>query len=569
MIRLVFRVLTIFLLCQAMLVQPASASGYQSLGDSDSRAPIAYIVLGAMVVGLAVTTGIYAKKYSDCPSVPPPPTPESWTACLSALSYMAVTPDQLYFNPTAFISFPQYNLASMLPAFVVVPLTTEDVALALRCAFENNIDISVKGGGHNYAGYSQATPEGFQINMQSMNSVQFIRRNGKPALKLGAGAVFETIYTFLNKSFPQYVMAGGLCPSVGATGFLLGGGLGPLSREYGIGCDSLLEVEMVTVNGSQIVRANETENPDLLWSLCGGGGPSFGVVTEVIVEIHPAFAKYSYGEFCEGMDPTNITKNLMTLASMTASSDFDDWLTVHWRLVKRKTEARGLCYLIYSLRGMNETLAALKNLTDSMGVSGLLKATAPLKEQEPPFWNFIEEFSYAYDMELANARYKGYEKFTTNPEIYTICMLPALNASLIQELVSVFEQMPDQLEGGPNCYVQGMVMGGRISQTADGERIPNNSTAFPWRDRIVYAADSMCSFLNATQQSQSEAFIALYFQSMKPWCMGGYLNFPQPGVPDYPNYYWRDNVKKLQSVRQTWNPYVKTPLSFPQEVPLP
>src|SRR5262249_23643277 len=84
----------------------------------------------------------------------------------------------------------------------------------------------------------------------------------------------------------RYVQGGG-CTTVGAAGgFLQGGGFGSWSKKYGIAAASLLEAEVVTADG-QLRVANACQHPDLFWALRGGGGGTFGVVTQVTLMTHP------------------------------------------------------------------------------------------------------------------------------------------------------------------------------------------------------------------------------------------------------------------------------------------
>ncbi len=353
------------------------------------------LISAALAVALAVTL-LRVGEGTASQSGPSP-----WLlACYPALRDITVNQTEVYYNAATFVSFPQYNIPSLLPYFTVLPTTVEQVQRALKCAKRYNLKVSIKGGGHNYAGFSQAPLGGFQISLQSMRNFSYVNFNGTPALRTQPGVAFGDTYGFLNEYHPDLLLAGGLCPSVGIVGFHLGGGMGPLSRLYGVGCDNLLQATMLTVNGSDLVVANETSNPDLFWALRGGGGPSFGVVVEMIIRLNPnPHQNFSYGEFCVGTDISNITANLQKYAAKLAIEDFPDWLTVHWRLVKRRPpKLSGLCYLIYSIRNASETEAAIAR---SIGENQVFQSQGPLKGD--PEWAFIQEHPTYMEMVAANA----------------------------------------------------------------------------------------------------------------------------------------------------------------------
>src|SRR5260370_39874648 len=80
---------------------------------------------------------------------------------------------------------------------------------------------------------------------------------------------------------------GGSCPTVGITGLTLGGGVGVVSRAYGLTCDNVKSLQIVTADG-QVRTCNASSNADLYWACRGGGGGNFGVVTSFTFGTHPA-----------------------------------------------------------------------------------------------------------------------------------------------------------------------------------------------------------------------------------------------------------------------------------------
>ena len=160
----------------------------------------------------------------------------------------------------------------------------EDVKSALAFAADNDIEVSVRSGGHAVAGPS-LTDGGLKIDMRRMNSTEV-----DPAARtitVGGGALWKD---FDAATQPHGLAAtGGRVSTTGISGLTLGGGSGWLERKFGLACDNLLSVRMVTADG-RTVTASEEENPELFWALHGAGA-NFGIATELTFRLHelPAF----------------------------------------------------------------------------------------------------------------------------------------------------------------------------------------------------------------------------------------------------------------------------------------
>ena len=106
----------------------------------------------------------------------------------------------------------------------------------------------------------------------------------RPAVSVGAGALWGHVYDAVTTRAGRYVQGGG-CTTVGVAGLVQGGGFGSFSKRYGLAAGSLLEAEVVTADG-EVQVANRGSHPDLFWALKGGGGGSFGVVTRLTLATH-------------------------------------------------------------------------------------------------------------------------------------------------------------------------------------------------------------------------------------------------------------------------------------------
>ncbi|HSO27833.1 MAG TPA: FAD-binding oxidoreductase, partial [Anaerolineales bacterium] len=166
------------------------------------------------------------------------------------------------------------------PQLIVQPANVQDVIAAVTFARENNILVSVRGGGHSVAGLS-TNNNGLVIDLVRMNRVSVEAE--KKVAHIQGGAIWGQVDA-ATQAFGLAAPAG-VVSDTGVAGLTLGGGLGWLRTKYGLSADNLLSAEVVTADG-RLITASATKNTDLLWALRGGGG-NFGIVTEFTFQLHP------------------------------------------------------------------------------------------------------------------------------------------------------------------------------------------------------------------------------------------------------------------------------------------
>ncbi len=166
------------------------------------------------------------------------------------------------------------------PALIARCAGDADVIEAIGFARENDLLLSVRGGGHNVAGTAIADG-GLVVDLSPMKGIH-VKPEGRTVRAEGGVTIGE-----LDRQTQAFGMATpmGVVSETGIAGLTLGGGIGWLRRKHGLSCDNLLSVDIVTADG-QFLRASAGENPDLFWGLKGGGG-NFGVVTSFEYRLHP------------------------------------------------------------------------------------------------------------------------------------------------------------------------------------------------------------------------------------------------------------------------------------------
>jgi len=166
------------------------------------------------------------------------------------------------------------------PTALALCATVEDVIHTVRWARSNEMPLSVRGGGHDFAGRALRN-DGIVIDLSHMRGVSIDPQLNTARVQGGA-----TIGDLIGAA-QQYGLATstGTISSVGLGGLTLGGGYGPLLGKHGLVADNLLSAQVVTANG-ELLTASATEYADLYWGLRGGGG-NFGVVVSLEYRLHP------------------------------------------------------------------------------------------------------------------------------------------------------------------------------------------------------------------------------------------------------------------------------------------
>ena len=204
------------------------------------------------------------------------------TQLQASLQGRLITPEDADYHTARAV----YNgMIHKYPAAIAKCTDVADVIACVNFARTNYLILAIRGGGHNAGGLGVAD-QALVIDLSPMKGVN-VDPIAKTVLVQGGCLLKEVDHAThaVGMAVPS-----GIFGTTGVAGLTLGGGLGYLTRQYGLAIDNLLEANVVLANGSY-VKASTTENPDLFWALRGGGG-NFGVVVSFLFKLCPADTVY-------------------------------------------------------------------------------------------------------------------------------------------------------------------------------------------------------------------------------------------------------------------------------------
>lgn len=202
---------------------------------------------------------------------------DAWLALRNAIQGKVFTPADPGYEDARLLYNSRFD--HLKPQVVVRCQSAEDAKVALAWSRKHALPLAIRGGGHSYAGWSSST--GLVIDLRSLNTIAFLSGN---RVRVGAGCLLMDVYAAV--AGQGLLLPGGSGPTVGIAGLALGGGYGLSARQFGLLCDTLVEVEILSAEG-ELLTCTSQDHADLLWACQGGGGGSFGVVTALTFQAQP------------------------------------------------------------------------------------------------------------------------------------------------------------------------------------------------------------------------------------------------------------------------------------------
>ncbi|HEY4376607.1 MAG TPA: FAD-binding oxidoreductase, partial [Acidimicrobiales bacterium] len=431
-----------------------------------------------------------------------------------------------------------------------------DVAACLAFTEAHGVPFAVRGGGHSFGGYSTST--GLVIDLTPMSQVAV--GPGSTA-QIGAGARLIDVYAGLADH--GVMIPAGSCPTVGIAGLTLGGGVGVVSRKYGLTIDNLQAAEVVLADG-RTVTCDDRHEPDLFWALRGGGAGSFGVVTSFTFRTRPAPSLALGGlhwpwsaagaVLSAWLDwaptaPDELWSNALLLAQDTVPSG-------HGKEGGEPTVRVGAVYV-----GSSGGLASL--LDDLVRRVG----HAPISRTGHTA-GYLDAMRYeggCSDRSIAQCRLPSQGPAGQLAREASVARAEYLGAKLPDAGIQVIVDAVTRRQADP-----GLSGGGAAFDAYGGaiNRVPPTATAFVHRN-------PRCGvLLNGTLPAGSEqsvvdanaAWVDGLGMALKPYVDGeAYQNYVDPRRPDWAQAYYGANLARLREVKRRYDPHNR--FHFAQSIP--
>jgi FAD/FMN-containing dehydrogenase len=399
------------------------------------------------------------------------------------------------------------------PAVIARCRNDNDIIASIAFAREHRLEIAIRGGGHNVSGRA-SVEAGIMIDLSLMKSISMDPVARRVTAQGGV------TWGELNRETQHHGLAttGGVISTTGIAGLTLGGGYGYLAGQHGLAADNLVSATLVTANG-ELVRASESEHPDLFWALRGGSG-NFGVVSSLEYRLHPVGPTIMAGAIAW---PFSQAREVLRFYREFTESASDE-LTV-LAGVGHAPDGSGVKLAII-------VAAYFGPLTDGEQV------LRPIKQFGSPLFDNIQPTGYADLNGIFDAAYpKGMLYY------WKSSFLNGLNQDASNTIVEMIERCPSKYSGITLEHWHGAAA-----------RVPQEQTAFVHR-REGYNLLVLSQWQDAAVSGENIAWARDAYAALKPsFAEARYLNYmDQDDAADLAGPFGA-NYAKLAQVKVRWDP---------------
>jgi len=405
------------------------------------------------------------------------------------------------------------------PRLIAKCTDAADVLAAVRMAKANDLRVSIRGGGHNAAGLG-VCDDGMVIDLAPIKYVR-VDPSSRTVL-VGAGCKWSDV-DHATHAFGLAVPSG-IVSSTGVAGLTLGGGMGHLTRKYGLTIDNLLSVDMVLADGS-FVTANSEENPDLFWAVRGGGG-NFGIVTSFLFEAQPV------GMVCAGPmlwnleDAADVMKwyrEFITQAPEEMNGFFAVLGVPPGPPFPEELHLRTMCGIVWCYQGSMEQANTILE---------------PIRSFRPPAFEFFVPMPFPMLQGLFDGIYPAGLQWYWKADFFK-----ELSDRAIEKHIEHSSRLPTWQSTMHLYPVNGKV-----------NRVGPNDTAFSYRD-VVWSEVIVGVDPDPANRGKIVDWARSYYDDLHPFGAGGaYMNFMMEEGEDRIRATYRGNYDRLAAVKAKYDP---------------
>ncbi|HEX3811392.1 MAG TPA: FAD-binding oxidoreductase [Mycobacteriales bacterium] len=465
---------------------------------------------------------------------PSPTTPQvrpaDYTALGKGLKGELIQPGSSSYPTAKQIFNPRFD--SISPTAVIQCAGPEDVAEAVRFVAKFQLPVALRSGGHCYAGWSVG--HGLVIDTGPMSQV---RASGGSATAQAGARLIDVYSTLANAGVG---IPGGSCPSVGITGLALGGGIGVVDRAWGLTCDNVTAVEIVTADG-QVHTCTARHDADLFWACRGGGGGNFGVVTGLTFKTRPTQPLATWYLSWPWSAAPAI---LAAWQKWLPGAPNELWGSVH--LASAPGSATPSVSVVGTFLGADTTALnkQLDGLVAAVGSEPGSRSAAPHEFLQTMLTEAgcasksLEECHLAPTGSIERQAYAASSDWINTP----------MSAAGNQTLIAAVQKRHDT-PNAPDVAVQLDAAGGAIN------RVAPNATAFVHR-RAICSVQYIANWYTASPPADVTAWPHATRTAMQRYVSGeAYQNYVDPAIRDWQRAYYGANYAKLQQVKAKYDPH--------------
>ena len=406
------------------------------------------------------------------------------------------------------------------PALMAHCASVEDVSRAIGFAREHGLPLAVRGGGHNGAGLGTCN-DGVVVDLSLIKQIQVDPQ--ARTVRVGGGCTWGEV----DRATGEHGLAtpSGIISTTGVGGLTLGGGLGHLTRRFGLTIDNLLEAEVVLASG-ETVRAAADEHPDLFWALRGGGG-NFGVVTSFLFRLHEVgmvFGGPTFWPVEDAAEVMSVYREFLPAAPRELNGFFAFHTVPPAPPFPEEIHLREVCGIVWCHAG-SEAEAT--------------KAMAPLMDATPePLMHGVQSMPHAMLQSAFDGIYTPGDQWYWRADF--VDEIPDEAVSLHARFGSHLPSMKSTMHMYP---VDG----------AAHDLAPSD-TAWSYRDAtwgsVFAGVDPEASNADAIRKWTIE-----YHEALHPYSAGGaYVNMMMDEGEERVRASYRDNYDRLADVKRTYDP---------------